>query len=108
MSSKTPECTTIATAAAPAMATKRQAGLAELKDLILRKDPRFFSVLRDQTLASSTCEDILLLSSLRKRAAQRGLVAEQQPLRVAVIGGYTLYPLNELIGHYLAAARYPV
>lgn len=108
MSSKTPECTTIATAAAPAMATKRQAGLAELKDLILRKDPRFFGVLRDQTLASSTCEDILLLSSLRKRAAQRGLVAEQQPLRVAVIGGYTLYPLNELIGHYLAAARFPI
>src|SRR5260370_42626102 len=62
----------------------------------------------DETLAGRACEDLLLLSSLRKRAAQKGLVAEQQSLRIAILGGYTLYPLNELIGHFLSAARFPI
>jgi FkbH-like protein len=93
---------------APTHAPGGQASVAELKDAILRKDPQFFSLLRDQTLAARACEKVLLLSSLRKRAAQKGLLPEQQTLRIAIIGGYTLYPLNELIGHYLAAARFPI
>jgi FkbH-like protein len=94
--------------AAPTLPPERQAGMAGLKDAVLRKDPRFFSLLRDRTLAARACEEVLLLSSLRNRAAQKGLVPEQQTLRIAIVGGYTLYPLNELIGHYLSAARFPV
>ncbi len=33
---------------------------------------------------------------------------EQQTLRIAILGGYTLYPLNELVDHYLSAARFPL
>jgi len=82
-------------------------GLAELKELASRGDPRFFAVLRDQTLAARACVDGLMLAALRKRVAQRGLEPHQQIIRIAVMGGYTLYPLNELIGHFLAAAWYP-
>jgi FkbH-like protein len=94
--------------AVPALAPEWKAWLAELKGALARKDPRFFSLLRGQTLAARACEEVLLLSSLRKRAEQRGLVPERQSLRIAITGGYTLYPLNELIGHFLSAGRFPI
>jgi len=108
MSSKTPGGITMPPPDAPTLPLEGQSGLAGLKGALLRKDPQFFSLLRDRTLAARTCEEVLLLSSLRKRAAQRGLVPQQQTLRIALIGGYTLYPLNELIDHFLAASRFPV
>src|SRR5690349_23555328 len=80
--------------------------LARLKELALRRDPEFLGLLREQTIATASCEDMLLLSALRKRAAQKGLLPEpQKDVRVAVLGGYTPFPLHELIGHFLAAAQ---
>ena len=79
--------------------------LARLKELALRKDPEFFRRMREQTLATTSCEDMLLLSALRKRAAQKGLAPEQKPVRIAILGGYTPFPLHELIGHFLAAGQ---
>ncbi len=76
----------------------------ELKELLSREDPRFFHLLREQTLATPGCEDVLRLSSLRRKAIQKGLQPQQQTVRLAVLGGYTPYPLNELIAHYLATA----
>jgi FkbH-like protein len=80
--------------------------LARLKELALRKDPDFLRLLREETLARTRCEEMLLLSALRKRAAQKGLTAElQKDLRVAVLGGYTPFPLHDLIEHFLAVAQ---
>lgn len=93
---------------APTPGPGQQTGLAVIKDAIQRKDPRFFSLLRDQTVAARSCDEVLLLSSLRKKAAQKGLAPEQQILRIAIVGGYTLYPLHEIIGHFLSTARFPV
>jgi FkbH-like protein len=106
MSSETLESrTTPPPAAKPAIAAAK--GLAALKELASRNDPRFFAALRDQTLAARACVDGLMLAALRKRVAQRGLEPQQQTIRIAALGGYTLYPLNELIEHFLAAAWYP-
>jgi FkbH-like protein len=88
-------------------AAKPSEGLAELKELALRKDMRYFTALRDQTLAARSCADALLLASLRKRVAQKGFLPSQKTIRIALLGGYTLYPFNELLGHLLEASFYP-
>jgi len=106
---KTPESTTTLEPVASPVVPERPAGLAGLKDAIARKDPDFFRLLHGQTREARACEEVLLLSSLRKRAAQKGLVpTQQQSIRIAIVGGYTLFPLNELIGHFLSAASFPV
>lgn len=91
----------MSTQAIPTLATGSDV-LGRLKELALRKDPEFFTLMREQTLATTSAEDMLLLAALRKRAAQRGLAPQQKAVRVAILGGYTPYPLNELIGHLLA------
>ena len=93
---------------APAPSQPGGAVLERLKELVSRLDPEFFSLLRETTLATASCEDMLLLSSLRRRAAQRGLTpSRQNAVRVAILGGYTPYPLNDLIGHFLVV-NHPV
>jgi FkbH-like protein len=81
--------------------------LGRLKELISRRDEGFFEALRETTAAARTCEEVLLLASLRKRAAQKGLAPAGQPIRIAIIGGYTPYPLSELLGHFFAANWLP-
>jgi FkbH-like protein len=76
--------------------------LSRLKELALRQDPEFFAVLRRETAAASALEDILLLSSIRRRVALKGFVPEQKPARITLLGGCTMAPLNDLLGHFLA------
>jgi len=83
--------------------TPENHALDRLKELALRNDPYFFDALREQTRHARHCAEILRLSALRRKAAQKGHLPEQQAIRIALIGGYTLYPLNELMGHFLAA-----
>ena len=61
-----------------------------------------FAGLRERTLQADSCADVLRLSALRKKALRQGLWNDAPRVRVAIIGGYALYPLNELIGHFLA------
>ncbi len=90
--------------APPAYAANRLEMLRSLKEFISRRDPRFFEALRNATAAAHTCEEALLLASLGKRAAQQGFaLAGQSSIRIAILGGYTPFPLNELLGHFLAA-----
>jgi FkbH-like protein len=94
--------------AAPADSTRRLEMLRSLKELLARRDGRFFQALREATAAAHTCEEVLLLASLGKRAAQQGFTLPgQSPLRIAIIGGYTPVPLNELLGHFLATNGIP-
>src|ERR1019366_7925764 len=83
----------------------RHDAVGELKQLAVLQDPRFFPALRACTVAARGCEEVLLLSSLRKRAARKGLALEQQTIRVALVGGYTLHPLNELVAHFLSVSQ---
>jgi FkbH-like protein len=91
--------------AEPTAEPGRHDALGELKQLALLQDPRFFPALRACTLAARGCEEVLLLSSLRKRAARKGLALPQQTVRVALVGGYTLHPLSELIAHFLSVSQ---
>jgi FkbH-like protein len=79
----------------------------DLKSLLLNNDLAFWEVLAARSLEADRFEDLLFLSTLRKKAAVRGLARtgnHSRQLRLALIGGFSLYPLHELIEHLLATA----
>jgi FkbH-like protein len=82
-----------------------------LKQLLLKGDPAFWARLQSLTRAARDFEELFLLSSLRKKAHARQLAPPQPPkgrLRLAILGGYSLYPLHELIEHLCEVENAPV
>lgn len=79
--------------------------ISRLKRLVEERDPSFWRELASATAVADGCDGLLRLSTLRRRAVARGLPAPAQagrPLRLAITGGYSFYPLKELIEHLLA------
>jgi len=73
-----------------------------LKKLLLDSDVEFWDVLKYLTREAKDFEEMFVLSSLRKKAHARQLTRQgpvREPIRLALIGGYSLYPLSELIEH---------
>ena len=79
-----------------------------LKELARVEDPGFLAALREETLKATAAEQVLMLSSLRRKMAHKGLIPKQKPLRIAMLGGSTMFPLNELVEHFLAVVPRPV
>ena len=81
--------------------------ISELKSLVRDHDSRFWHGLAEATRASMRLDQLLVLSSLRKRAMSKGIPQNNivgEPARIALIGGYSLYPLSEVLEHCLAVA----
>ena len=79
-----------------------------LKQQLLAKDPEFFNELKRQTEAAEEFSQVFALSTLRKKAAKLHFQPERKlgnPLRLAIIGGYSLYPLHHLILHFLETSE---
>jgi FkbH-like protein len=78
----------------------------DLKSLLLNNDTAFWEQLAARTREAASFDDLLFLLTLRKKALARGLQLESSPtpLRLAMIGGFSLYPLHELIEHLLAVS----
>ncbi len=78
---------------------------AELKRLLLDRDDSFWQKLAEHSQSAETFNELIVLSGFRKKAAKIGFngnsAAEVKPLKIALIGGSTLYPLSELIEHNL-------
>lgn len=78
------------------------------KSLLADADPRFWDVLRARTRDAEAFEDLLPLSTLRRKALKRGLAfptgAAPVRLKLAIVGGCSLFPLHELIEHFLLNA----
>lgn len=85
--------------------------VAPLKQLLLKGDPEFWSQLKALSRTARDFEELFLLSSLRKKAHARQ-VANPKPaktkLRVAIVGGYSLYPLHELVEHLCELENLPL
>ena len=84
--------------------------LSPIKALLLQNDPAFWMSLAALTEEANAFEDLIVLSALRKKAVARGLARPSPaaaPLRLAILGGYSLYPLHELLRHLLEAAGVP-
>jgi FkbH-like protein len=88
-----------------------QETIATLKARLLANDPQFWTLLKSATRAAKDFEELFLLSSLRKKAHARNLAAPApagKKLRLAIVGGYSLYPLHELIGHLCEVENLPL
>lgn len=84
---------------------------AELKAQLQRRDPAFWPLLCDASRQSEDFSSLLFLSTLRRRAKTLHPAPEgsaRRALRLALIGGYSLYPLQELVEHLLETAGYAV
>ncbi len=82
-------------------------GLNEAKSLLLRSDPTFWSKLKSVTDEAAGLDELISCSTLRKKAVLRGLWRADftaPPLRLAILGGCSLYPLHELLTHLLDMA----
>jgi FkbH-like protein len=81
-----------------------------LKKLLQNSDAGFWDALKRLTQEAKDFEELFLLSSWRKKAharhlARPGVVPE--PIRLALAGGYSLYPLHELIEHLCEVEGHP-
>src|SRR5580698_2771634 len=84
---------------------------APLKKLLLDNDPAFWAQLKSLTRSARDFEELFLLSSLRKKAHARKLPPAKPPkekIRLAVLGGYSLYPFHELVEHLCEVEKFPV
>lgn len=81
-------------------------GTEELKLLLSSRDQSFWPTLARKSQSAATFSELITLSRMRKKAAQIGLngvaAGPVRPLKIALIGGSTLYPLSELIEHMLS------
>ena len=85
--------------------------IADLKSLLLGGDPQFWSLLKAATQSAADFGELFLLSSLRKKAHARKLISPlpaKAKIRLALLGGYSLYPLRELIEHLCEVENFPV
>jgi len=85
--------------------------IGNLKNLLLKGDQAFWAQLKSLTKTASDFEELFLLSSLRKKARARKLAplkTAPEKLRLAILGGYSLYPLHELIEHLCEMDGLPV
>ena len=88
-------------AAIPALPV-RHVNDAELKSLALSGDAAFWGHLAARSRQAASFSELFFLSNLRKKAKLHATGSGQPRLRLALIGGYNLYPLHELVEHLLA------
>ena len=83
---------------------------SELKTLLLSGSPKFWDQLAVCTREASDFDELFTLSALRKKAHRRplarpGVVHERT--RLALVGGYSLYPLHDLLEHLCEMDGFP-
>lgn len=84
---------------------------SKLKTLLLNDNPEFWGLLKILTLEARDFEELFLLSSLRKKAHARRLLrpgTAREKTRLAILGGYSLYPFHELLEHLCEMQGTPV
>jgi FkbH-like protein len=75
---------------------------SNIKTLLLQGDPAFWRQLKALTRRARDFDELLPLSSWRKKAHSRRLAdpdAVGERVKLAILGGYSLYPFHELLEH---------
>jgi FkbH-like protein len=80
--------------------------LDDLKARLLAGDPAFWSILAERSQAATTFDDLFFLSRLRRQAAQRLPAPAGKPIRIALLGGCSLHPLQEIFEELLTSAGF--
>lgn len=76
---------------------------SKLKTLLKNNDPSLFSEIKKFSLQSPTFTELSFLSTLRKKNKNQD---EGKPLKIALLGSPTLYPLSDFLEHYLTINQY--
>jgi len=87
-----------------------QNSLKTLKTHLLQGNPEFWELLKTLTLTAGDFEELFLLTSLSKKAHARGLTRPgpvPDKVRLALLGGYSLYPFHELLEHLCEVEGFP-
>ena len=82
-----------------------------LKTLLVQNSPDFWPQLAILTRKAQDFEELFLLSSWRKKALARQLAPPTPPkpsIRLAILGGCSLYPLHDLLEQICAMQDTPV
>jgi FkbH-like protein len=85
--------------------------IEELNLLLQNRSELLLPKLRSNSEAAVSFKELILLSTLRKKAKRRGLFCPdpaRNAIKVAVVGGSTLYPLSEFVEHMLEVTVGPV
>lgn len=79
-----------------------------LRNLLQSRDPAFWTLLRLESEQSTTFQQLFFLSRLRRKAESLDFFppVAQRELRIAILGGYSLFPFHEIVEHFLAMAGY--
>jgi FkbH-like protein len=73
--------------------------------LLAERDPAFWPALRHATRSARDFSEVLALATMRKKAMRAGIAVDvDRTIRVAIVGGSSLYPLNELVEQMIGAA----
>ncbi len=92
-----PKTETAASQTAPGSLTPRE--------LLAARDAAFWSALRAATRAAQDFSAVLALATMRKKALRAEIPVEiDKTIRLALVGGSSLYPLNELVEQMTGAA----
>jgi FkbH-like protein len=81
-----------------------------VKALLLSGDPEFWKYLAVRTIQAADFDELFRLSALRKKAKARGIPrpdGSPTPLRLAILGAYSLYPFHDLLEHVLEIEGLP-
>ncbi len=83
------------------------AAASDPKSLLAESDPRFWMALREQTTRAASFDEVLPLSTMRRKALRRRVPwpegATPAPLKLAIVGGCSLFPFHDLLEHLLMA-----
>src|SRR4051812_22945323 len=77
-----------------------------LKARLLAGDPGFWSALAECSRATMALDELLFLSQLRRQGLKRLPPPGGTPMRVALLGGCSLHPLQEIFEQLLTASGF--
>ncbi|RZU42460.1 HAD-IIIC family phosphatase [Edaphobacter modestus] len=84
---------------------KLKVGVEDARELLGQRSAEFWPALRAATRDATDFSEVLSLATLRKKALKAGIVhAPEKTIRVAMVGGSSLYPLHELVQQMIGAA----
>jgi FkbH-like protein len=80
-------------------------GVDSVRELLTHRETTFWPALREATRNAKDFSAVLSLATMRKKAIRAGIpVTADKIVRIAVVGGSSLYPLSELLEQMIGAA----
>jgi FkbH-like protein len=82
----------------------QEAPIDVVRGFLAREDPAFWPSLREATRNATDFSAVMSLATMRKKGDRRAIAGKSEyPIRVAMMGGCSLYPLHELVQHMVSA-----